>query len=167
VGLDVFAASLGGIESEAPDFVPGTAELRCYRCADKHPHRQPTYLGWAYLAKPTNPKFRDSGIFRRASFESPSVVVEAQRRMGRGRAQARGKRRREETTMVAETNPHAGKPRRSIKLRCHSCGLVIPVRLERLGPLLEHGYQAIQVGANGEVVPVGAPTTTGGSEAYR
>ncbi len=167
VGLDVFAASLGWIESQARDFAPGPAELRCYRCADRHPHRKPTYLGWAYVAKPTDPKFRDSGIFRRASFEAPSVVVEAQRRIGRGRAQARGKGRREETTLVAETNPHYGKPRRSIKLRCHSCGLLIPVRLGRLRPLLERGYQEIRVGPNGEVVPVGAPATTLGSEARR
>jgi hypothetical protein len=111
-------------------------KLRCLRCADRY-SRPPTLLGWAML-------------------DDEDVLLVLNRRLGKRVHDLEGRARQQPALEPAGFLSSA--QAKTAMAGCHGCGLrAFAVVLERLRPALEAGYETVLVGANGEVVPVGAP----------
>jgi hypothetical protein len=116
-------------------------EIRCKPCADRYPHRKPTLIGAAYLGYVEG-------------YEGLQVIVDtfgrwSRRDLARRPSVTTVSRRLQPSQMLYGT--------RSVKLPCRSCKAQLAVVRERLRAWLDDDYLAVLIGANGEIVPVGAP----------
>jgi hypothetical protein len=107
--------------------------VECLRCATKYPSRAPGFLGWAFL-------------------EDGDLFVQPERRRVRGRSLP------PESTTYLGHEVFGQSPGPNVHLHCNSCGLRPSLRRNgKLQAAVAAGYPRVQVGANGEVRPVGAP----------